>query len=341
MYFQGSFDYERYPEVTDRIMKFDRVKNIGKDESGNYDMYSIELGAIGKPAILITAGVHGQETQSTQYSLHFMEWLRDDDFPDKVFRDYLLENFLIVYIPVLNPWGMDNIPDYLIRANSRHYENSNGVDINRDFQRQTQQETKNVIGVMDGYDYFSHLDCHLMVPGYGMVDHQNFVVANERPESRHIQERMAKDWESLVNEDVMRWDIQPERHHMVRGYSLNKSNSHTPFTLPMMTEIMRPVNWNGRFTEYLTNEEIFHAGFSALYTFFKNSMLFYEESQEKMIPEIPEIPDDLDSGLFVSRNRDGLTETITKRRNGKDTISLFMRNIDGYVTRVETEIKEI
>ena len=337
----GNFDYERYDTVVERIMQFDRVENIGKDESGQYDMYSIEMGTPGKPPLLITAGVNGQETEVTQYSMYFFEYMRDGKLPDDDFFNYLLENFLIVYIPVLNPWGMDNIPDPYIRIGSDHYRNINQVDINRDFTNFSQQETRNVKAVMDKYDYFAHLDLHMMYPGYNLVNHENFVVANENPETQYLQHEFADAWENHTGTDVARWGLRPNRDRMVRGYSIRKPNPYTPHTLPMMTEIMRPVWWNGEFVERLTNEEIFYSGFASLYEFFRMATNYFERYQETLRPEIPEIPDDLESGLFVSRNRNGLTETITKRRNGRDTVSVFIRNIDGYVTSVETEIKEV
>ena len=336
-----TFDYERYNVVETRIRQFNRFNVIGKDSSGSYDMYSIELGTDGKPPILITAGVHGQETEVTQYSLSFMEDLRDDNFPDSDFRDYLLENFLIVYIPVLNPWGMDNIPDPYIRIGSDHYRNINQVDINRDFVNQSQAETRNVVNVMNRYDYFAHLDLHMMYPGYNLVNDENFVVANESNDSKPQQNEMADEWETFTGSPVRRWDLRPARAHMVRGYSIDKPNPYTPYTLPMMTEIMRPVWWNGVFTEYLTNEEIFYSGYASLYSFFKMATKFYDESTEEVIPEIPHIPDDLEVGTFISRNDDGLTESMIQRRDKRETSKIFIRNNFGYVTRVETETKDI
>src|SRR5699024_6448187 len=98
--FIGTVEYQRYSDVIERIGQFDDYYTIGKDQSGEFDMYMIRLGKRDKPTLLITAGIHGTEWQGTQYSLSFMEQIRDNTFPDTNFRDFLLGSFQIVYILV-------------------------------------------------------------------------------------------------------------------------------------------------------------------------------------------------------------------------------------------------
>lgn len=336
--FNGTFELQRYNAVENRIKAFDRYEGIGLDASGQYEMYKILLGDINKPPILVTAGVHGQESQTTQYSLYFFESIRDDTFPDKTFRDNLLENYLIVYLPCLNPWGMDNIPEssYYNKSATTYYRNSNYVDLNRDFVSISQQETKNVVDVMDDYDYFAHLDCHMMFPGYSMVDNEYFVVANENYDAQLYQNLMANRWETHTGTDVMRWSVQTERQQMVRGYSIDKSNPYTPYTLPFMTEIMRPTND----AVLLSNEEIYNYGFASLYEFFNTAEMFLNDSDDGNggtdMSEIKKIVTP-DGEVTFTRNSSGYIDRVNEVKKGENIRTTFERDSAGNITEYVTK----
>lgn len=306
--FDGTFQYQRYNDVETRIMQFTGASSIGKDQSGQYTMYKIVMGNTSKPPILITAGVHGVETQTTQYTLHFFEQIRDNTFEDKAFRDNLLANYCIVYLPCLNPWGMDNIPDYYAKFDRVHYRNVNYVDINRDFVAQSQQETKNVVKVMNDYNYFAHLDTHMMYPGYPLVNNENYVVANENYNLQGLQNRYADNWQKHTGTSVMRWDVQSERFQMVRGYSIDKKNPYTPHTLPFMTEIMRPIHDQ----TLLTDEEIYKYGFYSLYEFFNIAEAYLNESK------------------YPDGNKNDIKRIVTP--TGEIT---FTRDISGFVNEIK------
>src|SRR5699024_9234893 len=106
-----------YDEIKDKIKNtFKNYRIIGKDHSGNYDLFLVELGNITKPKIMIVASMHGTEWQGTQYSMSILDMLENDNYPDKEFRDTLMENYHILYIPVVNPWGWDHITSPLAEA---------------------------------------------------------------------------------------------------------------------------------------------------------------------------------------------------------------------------------
>src|SRR5690625_4120255 len=129
---RGEVEYERYNDVVERIEAFSNYENIGEDESGDFDMYAIHMGDQEGPVIYFQSSIHGSEWKTTQYGLSFFEKLRDDAYPNKNFRDLLLDNFHLVYVPVVNPYGYDQPLDETgeqIRKDGR--ENVNDVDLNR------------------------------------------------------------------------------------------------------------------------------------------------------------------------------------------------------------------
>lgn len=333
--FDGTFTLQRYNQVVSRILQFEGAESIGLDESGQYTMYKIVMGDTSKPPILITSGVHGQESQVIQYSLAFFEMLRDNTMEDTDFRNNLLKNFCIVYLPCLNPWGMNNIPEenYNDKFARTYYRNVNYVDINRDFLSQSQQETKNVVAVMNDYEYFAHLDLHMMYPGYPLVDNQNFVVANENYSLQHIQNDYASKWQNHTGTDVMRWEVQPERHQMVRGYSIDKPNPYTPHTLPFMTEIMRPTTD----AVLLTDEEIYKYGCYSLYEFFNIAEKYFKDSGivESDLSEVRKIVTPTGEVSFT-RNSDGFITRVVELKNEKLLITEFTRDSDGNIEEYTT-----
>src|SRR5690625_5415126 len=155
----GKVEFQNYDEITSRIKKFDRYSDLGKDQSGMYSMYLIELGTPSKPSILITASQHGTEWQSTQYSLSFMEMLRDNTFPDKSFRDRLLNDYHILFIPVVNPWGLEETYDHAI---TRGRNNSTNTNLNRDFDECTHQKNINIKNIMNRTAHTASFALHLI-----------------------------------------------------------------------------------------------------------------------------------------------------------------------------------
>lgn len=275
---KGKVVYQPYDAIEDRIKAFSNVETIGKDASGAYDMYVITLGNKEKPSILITAAAHGVEWQSAQYSLAFFEKLERNTYPDQAFRNHLLKNYQLIYIPVVNPHGVDKIDDIQAPTDLRFYKNANDVDVNRDFTDQSQQETKNVVNIMKTYKPFAHLDCHLYQPTYDTKS--NMIIGNEHEYTKAQQNQLADKMETCTNQSVTKWTPRPNRDKMVRGYTGRQGNSHTPITLSLLAELVRPAVINGELVQRLTDENIYNYGNAFLHYFFEIADEYYLEESE-------------------------------------------------------------
>ena len=121
---------EQYGELThDYPSIFKREKPIGECEDGSpIQLYTLNKTKTEKPIILIVGGVHGDEKTSiygiyetVKFLLLGSKWSR-----------FITSNFVVQIVPCLNVYGFNN--------NKRN--NSNDKDLNRDFIKTTQKETK-------------------------------------------------------------------------------------------------------------------------------------------------------------------------------------------------------
>lgn len=274
--FKGTVEYQNYKTVVERIEKFDRFYKIGKDQSGTYDMYLIELGNASKPCIFITGSMHGTEWHGTQYSLKFFEDLRDNTFPDIDFRNFVLNNFCIAYIPMLNPYGMDRVTDEYVQFNNNARYNVNGVELNYDFYYLTQQESKNVAEQIRKYKPFAYLDMHMFQPDYSVGYGSKFILANGQRETDNVRDLWRDSFENYAGEKMTVWTntLTPDSG-LARAYVARQTNPYTPHTLSYITEFVRPAYIDGEFIEPLTKAEIFKYGTASLYLFFKTSIQYF------------------------------------------------------------------
>lgn len=268
-------NHQSYSELENRIKKFDKYSIIGKDASEAYDLYLIELGNKVKPKIMITASIHGTEWQSTQYSMSFMESMRDNTFPDTSFRRYLLKNFHVLYVPVVNPWGYDHTKPY---ARYKGRNNAQKVNLNRDFQHFSQPETNHVKRIIDSYQPFFFLDCHLMAPRKdGGKNYQEIIIGNVDPISDVYRDYMADALSRYSGRKVEKWNIESNRESpgLSRRYLFNKNNPYTPKTFSFISELYRPVQNKEQLIAYLTDQEIVKFGHATLLLFFKSAVHYY------------------------------------------------------------------
>jgi hypothetical protein len=271
--FNGETKYQNYDEVVDRIKKFHSYEDIGQDQSGNYTMYAIHIGSVFKPAILITGTMHGTEWHGTQYTLKFFEDLRDNRFPDKDFRDKLLEQYHLIFIPMVNPWGMDHVPDPNTIIEGRY--TSNNFELNGDFNNFTQAESKNVKKVMDRYNIFAYLDLH-MIRGHNIDEY--LIIGNGQNETNDVRDIWGDSLESYSGQPVTRWPGYGNlKKGLARRYMRDKSNPYTPYTLSYITEMARPTDEVEGFNAPLTNREIHKYGSASIYLFFKTSIDYFEQ----------------------------------------------------------------
>ncbi|MFD1451512.1 DUF2817 domain-containing protein [Oceanobacillus sojae] len=279
--FSGNLNLPSYSQMVQRIMQFNNVSNIGKDESGNYDMYMIEMGNLNKPTILVISSMHGTEWMGALYSIRFMEQLRDNTFRDKAFRAKLLRNFHIVYIPVVNPYGFDRTSH--AEGNNIGRYNVNGIDLNRDFNDFSQAESRNVKAVMDRVRPFAFLDIHLFGRGMDGSNGLNLIVGNGQYETDKIRNLFANSLERYANQSVVKWDGYNQLlRGLARRYMRDKSNPHTPYTLSYITEIVRPRQLSGGLDAPLSDQEIMKYGMGMMYLFFVTSMGYFEQRKVEL-----------------------------------------------------------
>lgn len=275
---EGEVRFESYPQVLKRINSFSNVRNIGKDESGQYDMKVIEMGNAIKPTLLVIASMHPPEWAGTQYSLSFFEMLRDRTFPDKQFRDKLLRKFHLVYIPIVNPYGYNRLPSPLSRTKGRY--NVNGIDLNRDFEHFTQAETKNVKSVMDEFRPFAFLDIHLFGVEMEGTNNKNLIIGNGQSSTNILRKTIADSWRvGSDNEAVTEWPgTSTLGKGLARTYMRDISNPYTNTTLSYITEMIRPTDTNPE--NPLSYKQMYQYGILSIYLFFKSSMdYFYRRRQ--------------------------------------------------------------
>ena len=108
---------------------FKHEKHIGNCEDGApIQLYTLDKTKTEKPIILIVGGVHGDEKTSIYGIYETVKFLLEGN----KWSRFITSNFVIQIVPCLNVYGFNN--------NKRN--NSNDKDLNRDFIKTTQKETK-------------------------------------------------------------------------------------------------------------------------------------------------------------------------------------------------------
>ena len=108
---------------------FRREKPIGEGEDSSLiQLYTLDKTKTEKPIILIVGGVHGDEKTSVRGIYETMRFLLSSN----KWSRFITSNFIVQIVPCLNVYGFNN--------NKRN--NANNKDLNRDFVKQTQKETK-------------------------------------------------------------------------------------------------------------------------------------------------------------------------------------------------------
>lgn len=108
---------------------FKQETPIGSCEDGApIQLYTLDKTKTEKPIILIVGGVHGDEKTSMYGIYETVKFLLEGN----KWSRFITSNFVVQIVPCLNVYGFNN--------NKRN--NSNGKDLNRDFIKTTQKETK-------------------------------------------------------------------------------------------------------------------------------------------------------------------------------------------------------
>lgn len=131
-----------YEPVRQRHPGYITREVIGKDQSGKYDIYSyIYTPENYEITIFLNAGTHGDEQEAYFAMAKVMELIADAKPEDNLLYT-LRHKVRFVVVPILNVWS----------ASESHIRyNSTGKDLNRDFDKLTQQESKNIIAYFEKY----------------------------------------------------------------------------------------------------------------------------------------------------------------------------------------------
>lgn len=154
--------------------KYCRKQYIGKDQSGQYDVY----GYIFEPqhytkTLLLTSCIHGNEYSAFYANSRFID-LIVNKWHTQSHLAYMRKNVRIIVVPIVNPWGFAN----------QERENSNNVDLNRNFDYNwsagtgtdpakanykgkkpfSESESQNMKKFVESIrDITAHVDCHNII----------------------------------------------------------------------------------------------------------------------------------------------------------------------------------
>lgn len=129
---------------------------LGNSEE-NRHIYGYRFGT-GTTKVLIWSQMHGNETTTTKALVDLCSVIEHD----KTFREFVLNTYEVLFIPVLNPDG----------AVAYTRENARGVDLNRDAKTLSQKESKIL------FDVFSAFQPHLCL---NMHDQRTIFSAGNSP----------------------------------------------------------------------------------------------------------------------------------------------------------------
>ena len=131
-----------YEPVRQRYPSYITREVIGKDQSGKYDIYAYVYAPENyEITMFLNAGTHGDEQEAYFAMAKVMELIADAQPEDQLLYT-LRHKVRFVVVPILNVWS----------ASESHIRyNSTGQDLNRDFDKLTQQESKDLIAYFAKY----------------------------------------------------------------------------------------------------------------------------------------------------------------------------------------------
>ena len=131
-----------YEPIRARYSDYITREHIGKDATGEYDMYCY----IYEPenyeiTVFLTAGIHGDEEIGYFSLAKIMQSIADATSDDALLYT-MRQKVRFVVIPIINVWSASN--NHIRR-------NANGQDLNRDFESLSQAESQNVAACFETY----------------------------------------------------------------------------------------------------------------------------------------------------------------------------------------------
>lgn len=185
---------EKYPNYITR-------SSIGKDATGEYDMYCY----VYEPedyatTLFLNGGTHGDEIVG-YFALAKVMQLIADAKPEDALLYTLRQKVRFIVIPLVNVWSV---------SNTHTRTNGNGQDLNRDYSNLTQQETKNVMACFAQYaeDVDVVMDFHIANASpvnvalyFNFINHSDNAVANYKT-TNHMYHRYRELGYAKENSDL-------------------------------------------------------------------------------------------------------------------------------------------
>lgn len=252
--------HKSYKDLESDIINFNGThKIIGRDESDSYNLYTFKLGNPSKPKIYLMASMHGSEWHGAIITMNFLTQLRDRTYPDKKLNYKLLNEYCIVCLPVLNPWGYDRQTRY----------NINDSEFNRDYNIWTQSEVRAMRDSFISERPFAFLDLHLMQPNYTEYD---IVVSHGNPKTAFLAEYIKRSFTIKTGEPVTRWlnSNDPTTSTNSRFWAVGNQSPNTSCVVSSTFEITR--------YEKYTPNQIMEYGLYLLHLFCKSAINYHEKS---------------------------------------------------------------
>lgn len=333
----GSIEYQNHATLLTRISDFADVEVFGKDSSGLYDLHAIHLGTKGKPVLMINGSMHGIEWHSCQYIMAFAEMLKNNTFPDQGFRDKMMQNYHLIIVPTLNPYGYDQITDvYIYEQDSARY-NANGIDLNSNFNEgnQSEKETQNFIALIKKYLPFAYLDAHMFRPDYTLAEGNNIIIGNGHTETINLRNSIAQSLDVYSGENVTKWNpVNSKTSGLSRAYVARNENPYVPHTLSYITELVKPTRMlDGVISEPLSFSQIYTYGIVSVYYFISTSMDYLEHFKSDMIHHY-----DISEG-FGAKTYDKVTQNFLAEIRGDAQWNGIISNGNSILSNMITDLE--
>ena len=188
-----------YEPLRERYPSYIKREHIGKDASDTYDMYAYIFAPEDyEQTVFLSGGMHANEEEGYFALAYFMGEVANAK-KSNAQLSYLRERVRFIVVPMINVFGVSQTHD-LTKANWAIRYNSTETDLNRDFEAQTQQETKNVAALLEKYgaDISFGIDFHTTPNDNGSDLFFNFSVGTDNAPANysttnHIYHRMVEE----------------------------------------------------------------------------------------------------------------------------------------------------
>lgn len=345
--FNGEIEFKSYNDIVTLIKSFNNYKILGKDESNLYNIYGVTIGDPKKPTIFIITGVHGNEWQPIEPTIKTLLDIENNEYFDSDMNEFILSNFSIAYIPVVNPYGLmqNNNHDDGVYAYSNHAARANfhRVDLNRGFNTMNQREHMLIRDFFKEFTVFSSADLHMFTPFWDIADGKDIVIRNIHEENNEYRDAWANKIEETTNFSVKIWTEQSELMGSdIHSYFGGVYNPYTNLTMAFLLEHVRPVYRDGEFVEKLDKYELWDAISTNLYYFLKTSIEYFEDKKEDKSNFVDGLIEKIkteNKDVLITRDKNNLIKNVIEdyKNSNKRIKTTVIRTRNNQVDEIKRE----